>query len=182
MWAAYYHYHTTQDTLMIIIDPNSYPSKVEKKDEVVALYDNERLIGINLLNFSNTIKMKTNGRIIYLPPLVLKVINDKLQNAGLDTLSEDSTSGFVVAKVMKVLGDLVTLLIGDEIINVKTSRKVELESNVVIAKKGMILLNLDVVNEDYRILNGEELGYEYLDLVTLDSSINAGEDYFKNKI
>ena len=84
MWAAYYHYHTTQDTLMIIIDPNSYPSKVEKKDEVVALYDNERLIGINLLNFSNTIKMKTNGRIIYLPPLVLKVINDKLQNAGLE--------------------------------------------------------------------------------------------------
>ena len=83
---------------------------------------------------------------------------------------------------MKVLGDLVTLLIGDEIINIKTTRKVELESNVVIAKKGMILLNLDVVNEDYRILNGEELGYEYLDLVILDSSINAGEDYFKNKI
>lgn len=182
MWAAYYHYHTTQDTLMIVIDPHLYPSKVVKHDEVIALYDNDQLIGINILDFSNTIKMKTKGRIMYLPPLVLKVINDKLHNAGLEELHEDSTSGFIVGQVKEVLGDLVTISLGEEVVTIKTNRKVSIDSKVVLARKGIILFNLDKVNEDYRLLIGEELGLEGNKVVVLEDDYRLGDDYFKNKI
>ena len=181
MWAAYYHYHTTQDTLMIVIDPSSYPTKIIKKDEVVALYDNETLIGINILKFSNTIKMKTNGRVLYLPPLVMKIINDKLNNASLDSLESLPNNEFMVARVMKVLGNSITLLIDNEVINMVTDRAVRLESKVVLAKKGTILFNLDIVKEEYRILNGFELGYDYNEVVEVEDDINVGEDYFKNQ-
>lgn len=182
MWAAYYHYHTTHDTLMIVMEPWSYPTKIIKKDEVVSLYKDDILIGINILNFSNTIKMKTNGRIIYLPPVVLKVINDKLENAGLPSLIEEKASGFIVARVTSINGNIVTLNIGDTDISVKTNYDIDLGAKVVIAKKNTILFNLDKVGEEeqFRILNGTELGFEYENVVIVESSLNEGEDYFIN--
>ncbi len=182
MWAAYYHYHTTNDTLMIIMDPWAYPTRVIKTNEVISLYKDERLIGINILNFSNTIKMKTNGRIIYLPPVVLKVINDKLENAGLFPLIEENESGFIVARVMSINGNEVTLNIGKDDIIIKTNCNVNLDTKVVIAKENTILFNLDIVKkeEKFRILNGYELGIEQDDIISVDSLLNEGDDYFIN--
>lgn len=182
MWAAFYHYHTTNDTLMVVMDPWTNPNKIVKKDEVVSLYRDEHLIGINILNFSNTIKMKTNGRVIYFPPVVVKVINDKLENAGLNPLIEEKESSFIVARVKSIIGNEVTLDIGNEDIKVQTNREVALDSKVVIAKENTILFNLDVVSEieQYRILNGMELGLEHDNIVVVDSLLKEGEDYFLN--
>ena len=49
MHRIYYSKNLNDDTLFVVIHADKTPDKVEKKEDVVALYDGDELIGINLL-------------------------------------------------------------------------------------------------------------------------------------
>ena len=51
-YGLYYNHKTIGDVLLIEFKPNEYPTRVEKHDNVVALYDNDDLVGINVFNIS----------------------------------------------------------------------------------------------------------------------------------
>lgn len=96
-YAIYYNYKTIGDVLMIVFNSNAKPDRVVKKNDVVALYKDDTLIGINILNFSDVMKLKVDGFIPLINKKMLEVVNDLLVNASLSPLEEEKESGFRVA-------------------------------------------------------------------------------------
>lgn len=46
-YGVYYNHETIGDILLIVFEPNIIPNKVIKHDNVVALYNNDKLVGYN---------------------------------------------------------------------------------------------------------------------------------------
>jgi len=62
-YAIFYNYKTVGDVLLIVFDSNTIPDKVVLKDDVTSLYIGDKLIGINIFNISETMKIKADGLI-----------------------------------------------------------------------------------------------------------------------
>ena len=60
-YGLYYNHNLIGDILLVIFNPNAIPTKIITKDNIVALYKEEELIGYNFLDISEDIK------IMYLP-------------------------------------------------------------------------------------------------------------------
>lgn len=101
-YGCYYNHKTIGDILLIEIKPSIFPSRAVKKDDVVALYKDDELVGINIFNISDIVKIKAEGFIHHLNEEVLAVINSKLKNAGLEELPYQEGSGFKVAKIIDI--------------------------------------------------------------------------------
>lgn len=102
MYRLYYQRETAKDVLYIIYEPSAYPDKVEQKGNVVALYNQGKLIGINILDFSKIVKIRANGMIPVPEDALIDVINLELSHALLEPLPYARESGYIVARVNKV--------------------------------------------------------------------------------
>ena len=100
MYRFYYNRATGGDVLYCIIDPSSYPDKVNKAGDVAALYHGQERVGINFLNISKTIKIKASGMIPLVSEPLLEVVNHMLLNAGEGPLPAQENSGYAIAKVL----------------------------------------------------------------------------------
>jgi tRNA-binding protein len=100
-YAIYYNYRTIGDDLIIVFDSEAHPDEIKKNDDVVALYKNGKIVGINILNFSEIMKLKVDGFIPIINEKMLKIINNALVNAGFEPLEEQKESGFRVAKIIE---------------------------------------------------------------------------------
>lgn len=101
-YGLYYNHKTIGDVLLIEFKPNEYPTRVEKHDNVVALYDNDDLVGINVFNISDIIKIKADGFIHHLNNDVTDVLNLLLTSKGLKPLPYLKDSGFRIAKIVDI--------------------------------------------------------------------------------
>lgn len=101
-YALYYDYETIGDVLLVVIKPTIIPTKEVKINDVVALYNKDELIGINIFNISKVIKIKAKGLIPLINEDILNVINHILENAHLDKLPIQTESGFRVAKIVDI--------------------------------------------------------------------------------
>jgi len=101
-YAIYYNHETIGDVLMIVFDSQVRPDEVISKGDVTILKRNETVIGYNLFNISNVMKIKANGFIPRIDKAVLEVINSILVNAGEEPLKERETCGFKVAKIVEI--------------------------------------------------------------------------------
>lgn len=101
-YGCYYNHKTIGDILLIEIKPSIFPNRYEKHNDVVALYKDEELVGINIFNISDIVKIKANGFIHHLNKEVLNVINIKIKNAGLSELPYQEGSGFKVAQIIDI--------------------------------------------------------------------------------
>ncbi len=101
-YAMYYNHQTLGDILFIVIEGTIIPNQEVKNGDVVALYKDETLVGINIFNISKIIKIKAKGYIPLLNDSVLKVINNILINAGLEALPKLDNSGFIVSKIIEI--------------------------------------------------------------------------------
>ena len=101
-YGLYYNHKTIGDVLLIEFKPNEYPTRVEKYDNVVALYDNDDLVGINVFNISDIIKIKADGFIHHLNNEVTDVLNLLLTSKGLKPLPYLKDSGFRIAKIVDI--------------------------------------------------------------------------------
>ena len=100
-YAIYYNYKTIGDDLIIVFDSNAHPDDIKKKGDAVALYKDGKIVGINILNFSEIMKLKVDGFIPVINEKMLKIINDTLVNAGFDPLEEQKESGFRIAEIIE---------------------------------------------------------------------------------
>jgi tRNA-binding protein len=96
----FYDFRTLGDVLLIVIDLKTKPTRVEQIDNVVALYEQDRLVGVNIFAFSEIVKIKNTGLIILPPKPLIDVINHMLRNANLETLDEIGESGFRIGQVL----------------------------------------------------------------------------------
>ena len=101
-YALYYDYETIGDVLLVVIKPTIIPTKEVKINDVVALYNKDELIGINIFNISKVIKIKAKGLIPLINEDILSVINHILENANLEKLPIQIESGFRVAKIVDI--------------------------------------------------------------------------------
>lgn len=181
-WAAYYDYKAIGDTLIVIYNMKAKANKIIKKDDIVALYNNDDLIGLNILHFSDLIKMHTHGRIYILPNPVLDIINDYLANANFQRLEKLETSGFYIAKLIENNAQGALINVGKE--NVQLTKRVELEPNtiLVVAERAAILLDGTKVHEltedAYYICQYYDIGIDKLGYITLNQNETIGKDYF----
>lgn len=101
-YALYYDFETIGDVLLVVIKPTVTPTKEVKINDVVALYNKDELIGINIFNISKVIKIKAKGLIPLINEDILNVINHILENANLEKLPIQIESGFRVAKIVDI--------------------------------------------------------------------------------
>ena len=101
-YALYYDYESIGDVLLIVFDSNTIPNVVKRDNDVVSLYKDDKLIGINIFNISKIMKIKAKGYIPLVSDRVLEVINTILKNSNVAELPAQKDSGFRVAKIVDI--------------------------------------------------------------------------------
>lgn len=199
-YGLYYNYKTLKDILLIVFDPFSHPNKVIKKDDIVALYKDDTLIGYNIFNISNIVKIKAEGLIKEVNKEVVDVINYALKNSNFETLPYKEESGFRVAKIIDIedhpeseklhickvdVGNKEILQIVCGAYNARVNLKCVCALPYTFLDGGNQIVPSKVLRvESYGMLcSGRELylkGYENIHgLLELDESYHVGDDFFK---
>lgn len=101
-YALYYDYESIGDVLLIVFDSNTIPDVIKRNNDVVSLYKDDKLIGINIFNISKIMKIKAKGYIPLVSDRVLEVINTILKNSNVPELPDQKDSGFKVAKIVDI--------------------------------------------------------------------------------
>ena len=99
-YGLYYNKEKIGDVLIIIFKSNEIANFIKTTENCRVLYRNNELVGINILNISKILKIKSHGFLPLINKEVLDVINSILLNNGLEALPYQNESGFVVAKII----------------------------------------------------------------------------------
>lgn len=99
-YSLFYNYKLIGDILMIVFDNSAIPTHKEVTDNVVRIYKDNDLIGINILDFSEIVKIKSHGLIPLPNKKLIDIINSILTNHNIDTLPYKTESGFKIGKVL----------------------------------------------------------------------------------
>ena len=98
-YSLYYSYKNNGDVLIITFDGEKEATKSENRGRVTIIYNNSEIIGYQINNIKEIIKIKSEG-MIYLPNKeMVEVINSILKNAKLEPLEEKENSGYFTAEV-----------------------------------------------------------------------------------
>ena len=200
-YALYYNKETIGDCLMIVFESNTIPTRVEKQDNVVALYSHEELIGINIFNISHIMKIKAHGFIPVIDEQVLKIINSILENAKLEPLDPNAGSGFKVAIIEEIEEHPDSEHLHICTVNIGEEKPLQIVCGAANARQGLkcvcaapytfmpngqqIIPNKLLGIESYGMLcSGRELGLEGFEnkrgLLELDDSYKLGQDFFRD--
>lgn len=199
-YAIFYNYHTIGDVLLIISDLETKPNRVIKKGDVTSLYLDDKLIGINIFNISNVLKIKSNGLIVLPLKKMIDVINNILINANVETLEYKKESGFKVGKVLTCEEHpdsdhmhVLTVDIGSEVLdivcgapNVKEGQKVVVATlgTTMFDGKKIVPSSLRGIKSNGMLCSPRELHLEgapnVRGILVLDDDAIIGEDFFKN--
>lgn len=96
----FYNFKTTGDVLFLVIDGEATPNRIINQERVIVLYKDEKIVGINILDFSEIVKIKGEGLLILPPRPLIDIINHILKNAGIETMSYIESSGFRIGYVL----------------------------------------------------------------------------------
>ena len=199
-YAIFYNYKTIGDVLLIIFDANIIPDNIVRNKDVVILYKNNKIIGINIFNFSEIIKIKANGLIPVINKKMLSIINDLLKASDIDELPYQEESGFKVAKVLECkehpdsehlhickvdIGNSEPLSIVCGASNVRIGLKCICATPFTFMPNGQQIVPNKLLGIDSfgMLCSGRELnltGYENKHgLLELDDDYTTGSDFFK---
>lgn len=199
-YAIFYNYHTIGDVLLIISDLETKPNRVVKNGDVTSLYLDDKLIGINIFNISNVLKIKSNGLIVLPLKEMIDVINNILINANVETLEYKKESGFKVGKVLTCEEHpdsdhmhVLTVDVGSEVLdivcgapNVKEGQKVVVATvgTTMFDGKKIVPSSLRGIKSNGMLCSPRELHLEgapnVRGILVLDDDAIIGEDFFKN--
>ena len=194
-YSLYYAYKTIGDVLIVNIEPDLNPTSFKRNGDVVAIYNEEKLIGYNIFNFSRVVKIKMVGILYHPENVMIDIINSMLTNAGLDTLAYVKESGFVVGEVKEcfMLEEDYMAIIDIKLSMVAGLSKVELNQGdkVVVAKEGTTLRDGKIVKQrvgefgmtDCHICSGKDVFFDETETpLILDKDIETGIDFFKIEV
>ena len=193
-YAMYYSYKGIGDVLIIIFNNSLKMTRSEKINNVVVIYHDEEIIGYNIFDIKEIVKIKNEGMIYFPSETFLEIVNSILINAHQEPLEKKESSGYVVAEVVDAIELdehklFVTLSTEQEMINtIVKDAKVEIGDKVVVALVDTFLNSGEVVksgNMDGTLLNGHictayELGIKDKEdaILTLNKDERNGEDFF----
>lgn len=155
MYRLFYNLPLLGDVLFIEIVPELEATKTEKKGNVVALYHEDTLIGYNIFNIHELIKLKADGVLFSPDDKLIDVINLILKRQGYETLPYTRDSGYKVAEVVNLeehpldeKKTIVTLKLKEKTILTDTRyQNLQIGCKVVIALEGTILADGSIFHE-----------------------------------
>jgi len=198
-YGMYYQKDVIGDILLIEFSETIIPNKIQKSGDIIALFNNDTLVGYNFLNISKYIKIKANGLIPICPHSVTDVLNYMLKNASFNELDYLDESGFKVVTIKEVeehpdSNHLHILRVSDgnreySIVcgsyNVAVGLKVVLATDNTFMPNGKIIKSGEVlgVYSEGMLCSGKELNIpEYENkrgLYILEDSYKLGDDFYK---
>ena len=200
-YGIYHNKTTLKDTLMMVFEPDKKPNKILKNNDVVELFYDDALVGINIFNFSKylTLSNNFNGFIPFLLKNELDAINDILKKNGFKEIEGKENSGFVVGKIIECEEHpnsehlhCLKVDIGSEILDIVCgSYNAKKDLIVVCATINTFMPNGDKIVPSKlldvpsfgMLCSGKELhidGYENVrGLYLLDDKYKIGEDFYK---
>lgn len=101
-YSLFYNYKLIGDVLMIVYDQEKIPTSKVEEDNVVKIYYNDTLIGVNIFNFSSIVKVKSKGLIPLPNNALIDVINTILEGHNIEKLPYKKESGFRIGKILSV--------------------------------------------------------------------------------
>lgn len=200
-YALFYDYHTIGDVLLIVKDLETKPNKVIKNGDVTSLFKNDELIGINIFNISNVLKIKSKGLIVLPLKEMIDIINNILKNADVEELEYKEQSGFKIGKVLTCEEHpdsdhmhVLTVDIKDEVLDIVCGApNVAVGQKVVVATLGATMFDgkrivpseLRGIKSNGMLCSPRELHLEgapqVRGILVLDESVEIGEDFFKSE-
>ena len=198
----FYNRKLIGDVLLIVIDNDAQATHIETKDDICVIYNNDRVIGINVFNISEVIKFKNEGRIILPPDTVIDIINNRLASFNIEKLDYVKETGFKVGRILTVEEHpesshlhCLTVDVKDEVLDIVCGA-VNVKENmlVVVATVGTTMMDGTVIKPGKllgEVSNGmccspRELGIkiEYLPhhlLELEEDKVEVGQDFFSLK-
>lgn len=196
MYRLFYNYKISGDVLFVLIDPEKEVTRKERKGDVVALYSEDKLVGINIFNLLSIAKIKANGMIATPEDSLIDLINSILLNAGMEKLPYARESGYKVGKITKLeehpineKAHIVTISLGDkELTTVSYYKNLKEGMLVVVALEGTILYDGSVfhafvsrnIPSECSILEAKELriNVESAGAFEVGEGYAPGDDFF----
>lgn len=194
----FYNYRLIGDVLLIDIANDLIPTHFKREKDVTLIYSNDTLVGINIFNFSEIIKFKTEGRIILPPNTLIDIINDKCSEFGIEKIDYIKESGFKVGEIIEVSEHpesthlhLLKVDVGSEVLDIVCgARNVKEKMKVVVATIGTAMMDGTIIKKGELLgevsygmcCSPKELGlkidYPPHYLLELDNQIEVGTDFF----
>jgi len=192
-YAIYYSYKEIGDVVIILFDNVKNATSSIRKNRVSVIYHNDEIIGYNIFDIKDIIKIKSEGMIYFPSNVLVSIINSVLQNEKLETLEYKTSSGYLIAQVDEIKGidnekSLLSLSIGNGIFH-SVVKKCSLKTGdkVVIVQEGTFLNNGEMFKEtnyenikiNAHVCTGVELGITNIDgILSLDNDSVIGDDFF----
>ena len=177
-YSMHYSYKEIGDVLIIIFDNDLKPTRSENKGRVTVIYHDDIIIGYNIFDIKDIIKIKNEGMIYFPNPTLVEVINTLLKNAGVPTLEIQIESGYYIGEITDVHNSMVTVNLGKEQVDAKEIG-LNVGDKVVVAKAGTRLCTGETV-KDGHICKNKELGIKDNgeQITILDKEAEIGKDFF----
>ena len=182
-YALYYSYKGIGDVVIVMFEDKK-ATRYVKKGRVTVIYHDDEVIGYNIFDIKEILKIKSEG-MIYLPsPALVEVLNTILINEGVEPLKIMENSGYFTAKVQQINGNYARLSLGDKEINASVKDDIRVNDNVVIAIKGTHLYNGKVVEDEALVCTYKQLGISIEDdrILHLDEDVEIGKDFFSSEV
>jgi tRNA-binding protein len=194
----YYNFYLIGDVLLVSTDSINLPTSSKTIDDTTIIYSNDKVVGINIFNWSQYGKIKSEGRIILPPRQMIDIVNVKIAPFGIEPIDYVEETGFKVGEIIDVdihpSSDHLHILkvdIGKEVLQIVCgASNVKVGMRIVVATVGTHMMN-DVEIKDGMLLgvmsqgmccSPRELGIEgnFLPhhLLEVDSSVPLGSDFF----
>ena len=150
-----YQPSTMGDMLAIYFEQSLPATHHQKKENIVFIYHQDKLIGVNVFQPKTLINDLQQGVIRRMPQSSIEILNQTFKRLGVNLILPTFHSGFVVAEVQRVdvHPDADALFvcqvnIGTSLIQIVTnSKKVKPNDRVVVALPGAMLLDGQILQE-----------------------------------
>lgn len=188
-YSIYYSYKGIGDVIIVIFDNEKKATRHERKGRVEVIYHEDEIIGYNIFDIKDIIKIKSEGQIHLPSRALIEVINTMLTNAKVPTLDIHDHSGYWTAEVVDVNDEIATITLGKEMVHaIDKSHSLKKGDKVVIMKAGYRLSNGKIVcastlngqTIDAYICTNGDLGInENIDqILVIDNDEEIGKDFF----
>lgn len=192
-YSLHYSYKNIGDVLIVVIENELECTSSERKGQIEVLYNNDKVIGYNIFNISELIKIKNNGPIFLPDPTAINILNNLLKNSQVEELAILSSSGYYTGKVLDVIElseDKKYLMVDlsfDMVSTIVKNADIETGDKVVVATVDARLGDGSKVkygNMDGTLLNGHicsELELSISDkekIFKLNNNEEIGKDFF----
>ena len=146
---------TMGDMLAIYVEQTLPATHHLKKDKMIFIYHQDKLIGVNVFQPKTLIKDLDQGLIRRMNPASIAVLNQAFQQQGMNVVLPMFESGFIVAEIQQVEPHpdadalfVCQVNIGTKVIQIVTnSQKVKPGHRLVVALPGSMLLDGQVLQE-----------------------------------